>query len=47
MSSIHQVVQQNVAAIAVLLSRKDEHYKAVKDELTSQWVERRKREEGG
>lgn len=44
--SLHQEVAQNMASLNTLLARKDVHFKRVKQELISQIIERRRREEG-
>lgn len=43
---LHQALTQDLVAINVLFARKDWHFKSLKEELTTQIVDRRKREEG-
>ena len=45
LTSIHENASRNIHRVSVLMSRKDSHYKKVKDELSSEMVEKRKREE--
>ena len=44
-SAMYNTVQKNMEAISVILARKDEHFKVLKEDLTEQLVERRRREE--
>jgi len=44
-SSMYNCVQKNMESISVILARKDEHFKLLKEDLTEQLVERRRREE--
>ena len=44
-SSMYSSVQKNMESISVILARKDEHFKVLKEDLTEQLVERRRREE--
>jgi hypothetical protein len=42
---LHQRLSQDLLALNVLMARKDVHFKSLKEELTTQVVDRRKREE--
>lgn len=43
--TLHAAVQRNLGSISIFMERKDTHYKALKQELMSQMLEKRKREE--
>ncbi len=45
LTSIHENASRNMHRVSVLMSRKDSHYKSVKDELSNEMVEKRRREE--
>jgi hypothetical protein len=45
MSEAHGVIYKNLRSIAILMSRKDEHYRTLREELATEKIERRKREE--
>ena len=40
-----KAMNKNLRSIAVLMARKDEHYRVLREELATEMVERRKREE--
>jgi hypothetical protein len=46
LTSMHAGIRENLASLKTLLARKDAHFQGVKEELTQQLVEKRKREEG-
>jgi hypothetical protein len=46
LTSMHSGILENLASVKSLLARKDAHYQNVKEALTLQLVEKRKREEG-
>ena len=46
LTALHAGVRQNLAVVRASLLRKDMHYTRVKEELMSQLVEKRRREEG-
>lgn len=46
LTSMHAGIRENLASVKSLLARKDAHYQNVKEALTLQLVEKRKREEG-
>ena len=43
-SEVHAAIHTNLRSISVLMARKDHHYTSLRDELTAEMVERRKRE---
>lgn len=45
LTQLHAVVERETQALQAILSRKDGHYEAVKQEMAEQMVERRRREE--
>lgn len=46
LTSMHSGIRENLTSLKALLARKDAHYQNVKEALTLQLVEKRKREEG-
>jgi len=46
LTNMHQGIRENLASVKTLLARKDAHFQNVKEALTLQMVEKRKREEG-
>lgn len=46
LTAMHAGIRENLASIKALLARKDAHYQNVKEALTLQLMEKRKREEG-
>lgn len=43
--TLHAAIQRNIGSISIFMDRKDSHYKALKRELMTQMLEKRKREE--
>jgi len=44
-SEAHAGIYKNLRSVAILMARKDEHFRALREELAVEMVERRKREE--
>lgn len=45
LTTVHKHLQQSIGSVSTVLVRKDLHYKTIKQELTTQLVEKRQREE--